>query len=44
MAEGVIWMPFHYAEAPPNLLTNDDLNPVCRITELKVCAGGIEPV
>ena len=30
-------MPFHYAEAPTNLLTSDALDPVCGITELKVC-------
>jgi formate dehydrogenase alpha subunit len=39
--EGVIWMPFHYAEAPTNALTGDALDPVCGITELKVCAARI---
>lgn len=43
IAEGVIWMPFHYAEAPTNLLTNDALDPVCGITELKACAAKVEP-
>jgi len=42
IAEGVIWMPFHYAEAPTNLLTNDAVDPVCGITELKVCAARID--
>jgi formate dehydrogenase alpha subunit len=40
--EGVLWMPFHYAENPTNLLTNDAVDPVCGITELKVCAVRIE--
>jgi formate dehydrogenase alpha subunit len=40
--EGVIWMPFHYAEAPTNALTGDALDPVCGITELKVCAARVE--
>jgi len=44
IAEGVVWMPFHYAETPTNLLTNDALDPVCGITELKVCAARIERV
>jgi len=42
--EGVIWMPFHYEENPTNLLTNDAVDPVCGITELKVCAAKIESV
>ena len=37
MAEGVIWMPFYYAEALTNLLTSGALDPVCGITKLKVC-------
>ncbi len=43
VAYGVIWMSFHYAEAPTNLLTNDTLDPACGIMELKVCAARIEP-
>ncbi len=31
-------MPFHYAEAAANRLTNTALDPVCSIPELKVCA------
>ena len=42
LREGVIWMPLHYAETPTNTLTNDALDPVCGITELKVCAARIE--
>lgn len=42
--EGVIWMPLHYAESPTNVLTNDAIDPVCGITELKACAARVEPV
>jgi formate dehydrogenase alpha subunit len=44
IAEGVVWMPFHYAESPTNLLTNDAVDPICGITELKVCAAAVERV
>ena len=40
--EGVVWMPFHYREAPANLLTNDALDPECGISEVKACAVRIE--
>jgi predicted molibdopterin-dependent oxidoreductase YjgC len=42
--EGIIFIPFHFGEAAANLLTNDALDPVARIPELKVCAVTIEPV
>ncbi len=42
--EGILWMPFHYAEAPTNFLTNDALDPICGITELKACAAKIERI
>ena len=35
---GEVFIPFHFAEAPVNVLTSDALDPVCRIPELKVCA------
>ncbi len=35
---GVIFMPFHFAEAAANILTNDALDPIAKIPELKVCA------
>ena len=35
---GTIFMPFHYREAPANVLTNDALDPVAKIPEYKVCA------
>jgi len=44
IAEGIIWIPFHYAEAPTNVLTNDAVDPICGITELKVCAAKIERI
>ena len=35
---GVVAMPYHFGEAPSNLLTNDALDPISRMPELKVCA------
>ncbi len=35
---GTVFMPFHFCEAPANLLTNPSLDPVARIPEFKVCA------
>ncbi len=42
IAPGVIWMPMHYAESPTNLLTNDAIDPICGITEVKGCAARVE--
>jgi formate dehydrogenase alpha subunit len=42
--KGVVFMPFHYREAPANALTNDALDPVAKIPELKVCAVRVERV
>jgi formate dehydrogenase alpha subunit len=42
IAPGVIWMPMHYAESPTNLLTNDAIDPICGITEVKACAARVE--
>jgi anaerobic selenocysteine-containing dehydrogenase len=36
--EGVVFMPFHFAEAAANKLTNDALDPIAKIPELKVAA------
>ncbi|MES0329113.1 MAG: formate dehydrogenase subunit alpha, partial [Dehalococcoidales bacterium] len=36
--QGVVFMTFHFAESPTNLLTNPALDPVSKIPELKVCA------
>ena len=38
----VIFMPFHFAEAAANKLTNTALDPVAKIPELKVCAVRVE--
>jgi formate dehydrogenase alpha subunit len=40
---GTIFIPFHYAQAAANRLTNTALDPVCGIPELKVCAVNIHP-
>ena len=39
---GVVFMTFHFAESPTNLLTNPALDPVAKIPELKVCAVRVE--
>ena len=44
--KGLVFIPFHYKEAAANLLTNDALDPQCKIAEAKVCAikvGKIDP-
>ena len=41
-AEGMVFIPFHYKEAAANILTNNELDPICKIPELKVCAVKIE--
>lgn len=43
-SEGVVFIPFHYKEAAANILTNPELDPICKIPELKVCAVKIEAV
>jgi formate dehydrogenase major subunit len=41
---GMVSMPYHFAEAPSNRLTNDhDLDPLSHMPELKVCAVAVEP-
>ena len=39
--KGVLFMPFHFEEAPANLLTINALDPVAKIPEYKVCAAKI---
>jgi len=39
---GTIFIPFHYAEAAANRLTNPAYDPIAQIPELKVCAARIE--
>jgi predicted molibdopterin-dependent oxidoreductase YjgC len=44
VAPGAIFVPFHFAEAAANTLTNDALDPIAKIPEYKVCAARIERV
>ena len=41
VAEGVLFMPFHFADGPANKLTNTVIDPIAKIPELKVCAAKI---
>jgi formate dehydrogenase alpha subunit len=41
---GTIFIPFHFSHAAANRLTNNALDPVSKIPELKVCAVKIRPV
>jgi formate dehydrogenase alpha subunit len=40
--EGTVFIPFHFAKAAANRLTNAALDPVAKIPEFKVCAVKIE--
>ena len=44
VTNGMVFIPFHYKEAAANLLTNDALDPICKIPEAKVCAVRLEKV
>jgi len=39
---GIVFIPFHFAEAAANALTNAAIDPVAKIPEYKVCAVKIE--
>ena len=39
---GVVFIPFHFAEAAANALTNSAFDPIAKIPEYKVCAVRIE--
>ncbi|MDX1528754.1 MAG: molybdopterin-dependent oxidoreductase, partial [Gammaproteobacteria bacterium] len=41
--EGVVFVPFCYAEAAANMLTNPALDPLGKIPEFKYCAARVEP-
>jgi formate dehydrogenase major subunit len=43
VAEGMAFIPFAFAEAPANMLTNPQLDPMGKIPEFKYCACKIEP-
>ncbi|MDJ0958027.1 MAG: formate dehydrogenase subunit alpha [Arenicellales bacterium] len=42
--EGVVFIPFCYAEAAANMLTNPELDPIGKIPEFKYCAAKVEAV
>ena len=42
--DGMIFIPFAFAEAPANMLTNPKLDPLGKIPEFKYCAAKLEPV
>jgi len=39
---GVLFVPFHFAESPANILTNPAFDPIAKIPEFKVCAAKAE--
>jgi formate dehydrogenase alpha subunit len=41
---GVVFIPFHFAEAAANALTNSAFDPVAKIPEYKVCAVKVEAI
>jgi formate dehydrogenase major subunit len=44
VAEGMVFIPFCFAEAAANLLTNPQLDPMGKIPEFKFCACKVEQV
>jgi formate dehydrogenase alpha subunit len=44
VSTGTIFIPFHFAEAAANVLTQTAMDPVAKIPEYKVCAARIEAV
>jgi formate dehydrogenase major subunit len=44
VADGMIFMPFCFAESPANKLTNPKLDPFGKIPEFKYCAARVESV
>ncbi|HHY15112.1 MAG TPA: molybdopterin-dependent oxidoreductase, partial [Firmicutes bacterium] len=42
--EGVIFIPFHFAEGAANRLTNNVVDPIAKIPEYKVCAAEVAKV
>jgi formate dehydrogenase major subunit len=41
---GMVFIPFCYAEAAANRLTNPQLDPIGKIPEFKFCAAKIEKI
>ncbi|MFX0063284.1 MAG: formate dehydrogenase subunit alpha [Candidatus Hermodarchaeota archaeon] len=44
ITENTVFIPFHFHEAPANVLTNDALDPQAKIPEYKACACKIEKI
>ena len=44
VAEGMVFIPFAFAEAPANMLTNPQLDPMGKIPEFKFAAARVEKV
>ncbi|MOA25669.1 molybdopterin dinucleotide binding domain protein [compost metagenome] len=44
MPPGTLSMPYHFREAPCNILTNSAQDPQSKMPELKACAVAIEPL
>ena len=44
VAPGMVFIPFCYAEAAANVLTNPQLDPFGKIPEYKYCAAKVEPL
>ena len=42
VADGMVFMPFCFAESPANRLTNPQLDPFGKIPEFKYCAARVE--
>lgn len=42
VAQGELFMPFHYSESPVNRLTRDDLDPISRIPPFKLSACRVD--
>jgi formate dehydrogenase major subunit len=44
VSQGMIFIPFAYAEAAANVLTNPQIDPTGKIPEFKYCAASVERV
>jgi len=44
IGKGYLFMPFHFAEGPANMLTIDALDPIAKIPETKACAANVTRV
>jgi formate dehydrogenase alpha subunit len=42
--KGEMFMPFHFKECAANILTNNALDPACKIPEFKACAVKVEKI